>query len=398
MGTLRRGESLPKNVILVGQTLTFLMTHKKKRHKRTMEIELSGSAADRKEALALAAEKAAEMRREVLGGTFALRIKEDAGKETVEDVLQAFRSYAKSTTMRPRTIVDYEANARRVAGRLFPAVPTDLLGINDFFRSSTLRRVREKRIEEARGVPARDGEDPFFKAQVSAASQAAQLKALWTREAMESTAYRALLFDEDTINAFKATVIKRPEGMKFQPPSSETREKLERLVKLAERYRPVYWFAAVLTGMIGLRRGDAMAVKWSQIIDTVEDTLVDGQLEKQRVVYLRLMSKRGVITPKIPIHIYEMMRERRCHEVETIIPLDSKRKMATLFEKTAKILREIGVNDARPNHWLRKWVGALYATELGIYEAAQQLGHKDVRTTQASYSAVLNKARTVSIF
>ncbi len=408
MGTLLKGESLPKNVILVGDVLNFLMTHNKRRYKRSLQIELTGSKADRKEALLLATKKSLEYRQLVRSGEWEQRLKEDAGKDSVQDLLDAFETYATGTEKLRRTISDYKATARKMAAVLHPGRSLSNLPLSTLFHADTLRDWEAHKIRNAREKANANGfqsEDILYKARNAAAADTRQLKALWSRHAMESKPYRILTYDPIEIAAFKAHRVKAPKPHAFQPPSTETRQKFLRLMEIAERYRPRYWLAAVLTGTIGLRRGDAIAARWEYIVDTEEDCLDphDGTLKPARVIYYAFSgssdkgTKRQEIKARIPLHVYLRMLKARQGNGPYIVPGGSQKHRLAIYKRWARILKSIGVTDPRPNHYLRKWVGALYATQFGILDAAVQLGNSDLRTVKDRYSAILNPTRTASL-
>ena len=407
MGKVKRGESLPKNVIIVGDaSLTFLMTHKKTRYKRSLKIELTGSNAERKEALSLAELKAAQWRRDVLNGEFQQRKIEDAALYSVQDLLDAFDQFARGTKMVGRTITDYKSTARKFAKHFFPGSKLDRLPINDLFAVEILRDWKAYKVLQAR-TKAENGQfagvDYYDKAENAAASDSRQMKALWSVDAMASRQYALLDYDREVIAEFKRFAIRTPAPKRFKEPSTEVRERFVAFTENMRTHRPELWLACVLAGSIGLRRGDGIAARWDYITVSSEDGLVDGELKEVDVIRYEFagstdkLNKRGEINAKIPAKVYHAMLAARKSDCPYIIPFDSIKERTAVFEDLVKELHAIGIDDSKPVHYLRKWLGALYASKFGIYEAATQLGNRDIKTIAARYSTVLNKTNTASI-
>lgn len=406
MGKLKRGETLPKNVILVGDTLTFLVTHKKKRFKRSLQIELCGTNPERKEALHLAELKAAQLRKDVLNGEFHQRKVEDAALYSVQDLLDAFDAYARGTKMTGRTITDYKSTARKFAKHFFYGTKLSKLPIDQLFHIDILRDWKAFKTLQAR-TKAESGEfagvDYYYKAENAAASDSRQMKALWSTDAMESKPYSMLSYDKTTILEFKSFAIRTPTPKRFKEPSTEVRKAFLEFVARARETRPALWFACVLAGSIGLRRGDAIAARWDYITVSQEDSLIDGELKPVEVVKYEFAgstdkrNKRGEITAKIPPETYREMLATRTSKCPYIVPFDTIKARTEVFEELVKELHAIGIDDSKPVHYLRKWLGALYASKFGIYEAATQLGNRDIKTIAARYATVLNKTNTASI-
>lgn len=400
---------MPRNVELRGDWLHFRMSHKGRLHKETLEIFHGGSVADKKAALALAEEKARDLRRRVLDGSYAQRRVEDLGKESVADLIAAFETWAKGTTMEARTIRDYRNVATKFARHFFPGRALDKLHINELYTADTVRdwviwKISQVKERIAAGDDFAGSEDPFYSAQHAAAADIRQFKGIWSIKAMESRPYRELFFDEAGIAAMKKAKVRSPEAEPFRQPSHTIRTSYSRLFDIAERRRPLLWVAGVLTGVIGLRRGDATVARWEYFRDSVEDCLQpDGSYTRQRVVYYNWKgnyekrTKRGATEALLKPEIYDRLLMHKREGCPYVIPLDDREERNKLYDRIARVLVGIGVTDPRPIHWMRKYVGAQYATLCGIEAAAKQLGHRDIKTTMRIYSAMLNKSRAVSL-
>lgn len=408
MGTNPKGIELPKNVYLEPKSnrLFFKKIVGGKPKKRKLDLVLEGTKQQRKEILAIAKEKAHRLRMELIDGTFDLRIKEEAGKESVQDVLTAWESYVKGTSLGRRHRIDCPATVRRVAKVLFPRIALSKLPLSRFFSSETVKdwaahrtALANEKIDKG-AVDVND--DVMYRARNSIAAEVRQLRALWSEEAMGSRAYRQLLFDESAISEFKKKPrIRSPKAKLFDPPSQRTVERWHRLMQIAERHRPDLWLTASIGYVTALRRGYALFARWEYFKDSVEPVLQeDGSYSEQRVVRYYFTGsnekplKTGTETNAlVPVDVYERMLRHKDPACPYVIPFPLQSERDKRIREVTKWLKRIGVTDRRPFHWLRKWCGATYASQGDIGAAALQLGDSDLKTIKQRYHAILNPTK-----
>jgi integrase len=66
-----------------------------------------------------------------------------------------------------------------------------------------------------------------------------------------------------------------------------------------------------------------------------------------------------------------------------------------VHEKVCRWLREKGVKDSRPVHYLRKCYGSLAVADHGIFVASRLLGHSSISLTASTYAGQVDRLPSV---
>jgi integrase len=150
-------------------------------------------------------------------------------------------------------------------------------------------------------------------------------------------------------------------------------------------------YKAFLLGLFaGMRRGEIDLAEW-RIVDWQNSAI---NLEETEWLHLKTRDSAGVIT--IDAEVLAELRELLPASKSPFI-LTSDRpprnnsprpyyRCEPIFDRLNDWLRSKGVKANKPLHELRKEIGALIATEHGIYAASRFLRHSDITTTARHYA------------
>jgi integrase len=150
-------------------------------------------------------------------------------------------------------------------------------------------------------------------------------------------------------------------------------------------------YKAFLLGLFaGMRRGEIDLAEW-RIVDWQNSAI---NLEETEWLHLKTKDSAGVIT--IDAEVLSELRELMpAGKSQFIITSDRPPRNDSprpyyrcdpVFDRLSQWLRSKGVKANKPLHELRKEIGALIATEHGIYAASRFLRHSDITTTARHYA------------
>lgn len=155
-------------------------------------------------------------------------------------------------------------------------------------------------------------------------------------------------------------------------------------------------YKAFLLGLFaGMRKGEIDLAEW-RIMDWQNHVI---RLEETKWLHLKTNDSTGEITidPEVSAELREFMPQSQSPFIVTSDRPprnDSARiyyRCEPVFDRLNAWLRSKGVTANKPLHELRKEIGALIATEHGIYAASRFLRHSDIATTCRHYAQ--HKAR-----
>ncbi len=155
-------------------------------------------------------------------------------------------------------------------------------------------------------------------------------------------------------------------------------------------------YKAFLLGLFaGMRKGEIDLAEW-RIVDWQNHVI---QLEETEWLHLKTKDSAGNITidPEVSAELREFMPQSQSPFIiasDRPPRNDSARiyyRCEPVFDRLNAWLRSKGVTANKPLHELRKEIGALIATEHGIYAASRFLRHSDITTTARHYAE--HKAR-----
>lgn len=199
------------------------------------------------------------------------------------------------------------------------------------------------------------------------------------------------IFSKDALAYYrsKGFVVEAPEAQRVfwrakpvAPFIAPSREDVLKLMRSAESaflpQKSGMWLLFMLALQAGLRQGEAIHLKWA---DVREDGLIIRSDEMHRT-----KSGRTRFVPVAEI-VLEQIGKHRKGDDDYVVCGDRQRTAKAL----APWLREHGINDRKPLHYLRKLYGSLVATEHGLYTAKEYLGHSSVTVTESYYADLLHK-------
>jgi integrase len=155
-------------------------------------------------------------------------------------------------------------------------------------------------------------------------------------------------------------------------------------------------YKAFLLGLFaGMRKGEIDLAEW-RMVDWQNHVI---RLEATEWLHLKTQDSTGEITvdPEVIAELRQMMpgsQSRFILSCDRPPRNDSPRpyyRCEPVFDRLTEWLRSKGVTANKPLHELRKEIGALVATQHGIYAASRFLRHSDITTTARHYAE--HKAR-----
>ncbi|MBI4658300.1 MAG: tyrosine-type recombinase/integrase [Verrucomicrobia bacterium] len=155
-------------------------------------------------------------------------------------------------------------------------------------------------------------------------------------------------------------------------------------------------YKAFLLGLFaGMRKGEIDLAEW-RMVDWQNNLI---RLEETEWLHLKTKDSAGeiMVDPEMLAELREMLPRSQSQFILTSDRPprnDSARpyyRCERIFDRLTEWLRSKGVRANKPLHELRKEIGALVATEHGIYAASRFLRHSDITTTARHYAE--HKAR-----
>lgn len=162
-----------------------------------------------------------------------------------------------------------------------------------------------------------------------------------------------------------------------------------------KEHEPEVYKVFLLGLFAGMRRGEIDLAEWGMV--DWRNGLI--RLEETNWLHLKTHDSAGEITldPEVVAELREFMPASQSPFIiasDRPPRNDSPRpyyRCAPIFDRLNEWLRAKGVKANKPLHEMRKEIGALIATEHGIYAASRFLRHSDITTTARHYAQ--HKAR-----
>jgi integrase len=313
---------------------------------------------------------------------------------TVGDYLQAVHGIGH---LRPRTFLNYQNCFRTLVSEAFGVKGDDSkydyrLGGNQKWAARIdhvhLERVTPARVtlwQQRRIKKAGNSPVAIATAKRTANSYVRCSRSLFSREVckrLKGVQLPAVLPFEG-VELFDSGSVKYVSKMNVQALIGAARKDLK--PKEPEVYK------AFLLGLFaGMRRGEIDLAEW-RIVDWQNSAI---NLEETEWLHLKTKDSAGVIT--IDAEVLAELRELMPSSNSPFIVTsdrpprnDSPRpyyRCHPVFNRLSQWLRSKGVKSNKPLHELRKEIGALIATEHGIYAASRFLRHSDITTTARHYA------------
>ena len=302
------------------------------------------------------------------------------------------------STVRERTLAEYEASFRRVVA-----------GVRGIVAKSNQHKVREEwrakvdavRLDQFTASDVRAWQKRELDAALRAGGESRKDRRTATLASHLRDA-RALFSDSIVTEARKSLTL--PDELPF---AGVTAAAVTRRFVATVDARELYAAAASLDPdtriafdlllCAGLRRGEADALPWAHVdldAGTVRIDVTDTFRPKSRESYR---------TVPLPVDVVERLRARRAQLPNASLVLEGRktrpprklsREKRSAYEYRAKAwapltqwVREQGVTDLFPLHSLRKMSGSFINAVAGLEAARQHLGHSDISTTARSYLA-----------
>jgi integrase len=150
-------------------------------------------------------------------------------------------------------------------------------------------------------------------------------------------------------------------------------------------------YKAFLLGLFaGMRRAEIDLAEWRMV--DLQDNVI--RLEETEWLHLKTADSAGEITvdPEVIAELRELMPAGRGQFIlqsDRAPRNDSARpyyRCEQIFDRLSQWLRSKGIRANKPLHEMRKEIGALVATQHGIYAASRFLRHSDITTTARHYA------------
>jgi integrase len=313
---------------------------------------------------------------------------------TVGDYLDAVRMTGR---LRQRTFLNYQNCLRTIVSGAF-GVQADRARFD--YRSGGNQKWRERvdRILLARVTPARVS--AWQRAFVARADGAPRAAAAAKRTANTYVRCARSLFTRRLLKELTSVELPSPlpfDGVElFDAGSMKYLSKVNVATLIAAareelKAREPEVYKAFLLGLFaGMRKGEIDLAEWS-MVDFDKHVV---RLEETEWLHLKTNDSAGEITvdPEVLAELKQLMprgQPRFILESEHPARNDSPRpyyRCEKTFDRLTSWLRAQGVTANKPLHELRKEIGALVATQHGIYAASRFLRHSDITTTARHYA------------
>lgn len=338
-------------------------------------------------------------------GTLA-KFKRDSGVEprlnlTVGDYLRAVETNGQ---LRIRTFLNYQNCLRTIINETF-GLKSDASKY-DYRSAENGNRKWAERVDSIRlerVTPARITQ--WQQRRIQAAGHSPVAIASAKRTVNSYTRCARSLFSRDLCKRLKGITLPSPlpfDGVELYDSGSMkyvSKLNVQTLIAAAraelKAAEPEVYKAFLLGLFAGMRKGE---------IDLAEWRMVDWQnhvihLEETEWLHLKTNDSAGEITidPEVSAEVRDFMAASQSPFIITSDRPprnDSARiyyRCEPVFDRLNEWLRSKGITANKPLHELRKEIGALIATEHGIYAASRFLRHSDITTTARHYAQ--HKAR-----
>ncbi len=236
--------------------------------------------------------------------------------------------------------------------------------------------------------------------------------------------YHALLrkgfnqaFKEEMIDSNPFDRIDRPKKNKFHGDYFSAQE-LQTLLKLSKG--DVIYPAIMLAGGLGLRRSEALGVRWSRIDWKKKTVLLDTKItefnengHKSLEAVEEMKNKSSHRTLPLPEPVYEMLCEEKTkqeinkrrfkgsysREFADYVCVDGLGNMippSTVTRRFGEILRQYGLRHIRFHDLRHTFASLLISKEVPLINVSNFLGHSDLSTTANIYAHLDKSSKQIS--
>jgi integrase len=150
--------------------------------------------------------------------------------------------------------------------------------------------------------------------------------------------------------------------------------------------------AFLLGAFGGLRRREMDALTWDKV--NAKRNLLLVEVSEHGRLKTEDSERELPLAPEAMEFLAQCQRLDRATREDFVIRGDHKvgqhsrtYRCKRVFVRLMSWLREQGVNDPKPIHYLRKLAGETLAEQAGIYAASSYLGHSSVKVTQEYYAS-----------
>ncbi len=383
----------PKNLIKRGDTYHFRATIDGKQIWQTLDTS------DRQ----LAAARARKLKEELKGRRWdvLMDVRRRNSWSTLGEVFDAYRRRAETEDINARTVKENISCLSRIVRAVHGKHCDPEAEKTSILTAELVREYQARKLESAK--PA--GPLALDKAKSTSFSTVRQARSLFSRECLQSSAYRDLSLPD--LAGFLETRLKNKERQLRRPPDPKLIAATAEAATELKKTHPARWLAFILCSNLGLRRSEAIAARWDWIDEVTvhgEQSQPDGTTKTvETTCYVMSVIKRDDFDPKgsprlISIHpeVWQDMKQAQL-SLDTIIPGTQPERLQACKENVTW-LRALGWNARLPNHALRGLFASTIASQHGLFAAQSALGHADPRTTTDSYAAWLGLDKVVKVF
>ena len=190
-------------------------------------------------------------------------------------------------------------------------------------------------------------------------------------------------------STFSHFVAFTPKQVALEPFSTSTEEVdriIERCNALPEE-NPEFYKIYLLAMGCGLRSSEILRAKFSDL----------RELSGNHYVFLEQTKSKTKQKTGIPKRVYHLLKSYEGDDSNEFIVQGANRPKLVQREFVEFLREEVGIEDRKPVHRLRKILGARMATTHGIFAASKTLRHSSVTTTEKYYADLIEHKNDMEV-
>ena len=316
-------------------------------------------------------------------GNESLMIKLGVGVETkrlstVGEVIEAYRKFWAGTRKDPQT---GENNISRLMQLLKAGGGAGERDSISAWCADTVRAFETSKVQKVRARAVAERWDAeMLEVRMTSAMRSVwgvfrQAKSIFSREALASAQFRALILPEDLDATTRLRVGDRSMPEYSRPAAAVVAAVMEGIAGLRSA-DPAMFLAAMMEILTGARVGTAAEAKWSWF---VAHGAVDATSGRPLVAFEIRLAKGGLSVVQLYMEDVEQLRAARVGGGDFIVPGTDATARREVFTRLQAWLRLRGLDRRQPNHELRKLFADTVNKIHGWEKASNLLGHSDLK-------------------
>jgi integrase len=228
--------------------------------------------------------------------------------------------------------------------------------------------------------------DELDTARTNANSLLRQARSVFSRDLVEDGVYESAGIKLHDLSGFRQARMLEEPSHQFHPLTKEQSDKIWAGARELKQGQPQVYIAFLLSACLGMRRGEAANLRWSQVLE------LDGARA------IRLGTTKNGMPRLIPVEDAvwaEICEASKVTPLKGVPPSDDfilagpfTRRWRDTFDGLTAFLESLGWDRRKKAHELRKWAGARMAQTLGTRTASMILGNTE-EVFRAHYDGML---------